>query len=140
MNAFALRFLFFALSLCSGAAWACECDSRNENLADDLQKSDFVFSGKVMGVEFDSKLDAYDARIKVNKIWKGELSTVVHVFSKGGKMCGYLFEKDQGYLVFASGAKRAFADTCGRTKKLMSANEELRQLGQPKLKSTEFCP
>lgn len=136
-----------ALLLClPNVAAACSCAlpplSKTEKQLIKLErkKSQAVFSGEVTEIiipKLPSGEESWTAevRFKVLQTWKGTKSATVTVFTANVCcICGYKFEVGEQYLVYARGSKKdsLSTDTCTRTQKLVTANQDLRILGNSK--------
>ncbi len=119
--------LFFITSI----TIACQC-WREENPKSALENFDAVFTGKVIQID---KLENfnYAVIIQTNRIFKGDLNeTVIVNTSQSGFSCGYNFEKDEEYLVYArkisnitfKPSKELFVDLCS-VEKISNATDDL---------------
>ena len=112
------------------AAFACTC-AKPKSPEGALEQSTAVFAGKVTGIKInDSRLAA---TFDVDRTWKGISSEPVEVKSSTqDTACGYFFEEDKEYLVYAHGETELDLNTssCGRTKPLETALADLVVLGE----------
>mgnify|MGYP001187607090 CR=1 FL=1 len=123
-------FLAILLFVGSNVVFACSC-KEPENVQSEYSKADAVFIGKVVGLE---KLESgynYRVRFKVIKSYKGVATEQLEIFSTLSEIgCDYSFEKNEEYLVYShyilGGDARV--SSCGRTKKLLEAKEDLEVL------------
>ncbi|MBP0725289.1 hypothetical protein J5Y03_08810 [Bacillus sp. RG28] len=113
--------------------FACSC-VKPQGVKEELTRSDQVFSGKVLSIknEKGSKVILF----KVNQTWKGSKVTKIKITTGlGGGDCGYPFQKNHDYLVYANksdmyGKKELVSVICSRTNDLASAKEDLAKLGK----------
>ena len=88
---------------------ACYCaPPAKPPTAEELMNTyDLVFMGNVLEVTLDNW--GMMVRFAVEQSWKSDNETEVSISTSGtGSACGYLFKKDQRYLVFAKGNKCIF--------------------------------
>lgn len=112
-----------------------------------LESADAVFSGSVVSVE-DSFRETDFGRIpqrrvvlELDRVWKGceaadggeRPRRVELVTGSGGGDCGYGFEDEGRYLVYAREAADGSLTTsiCSRTAKLDNASDDMAALGEP---------
>lgn len=119
---------------------ACSC-AEPRAVEPELERSDAVFSGKVLSVKEKRQVNGYMSKsvlFEVDRTWKGpETSQLIIVTGLGGGDCGYDFIEDREYLVYAQesnmyGAKSLASIICSRTSELASAQEDLSILGEGK--------
>jgi len=92
-----------------------------------------IFSGEVVRVsEPIGRVDALVARVEVQRVWKGEVSREVDVWTlKGGE--GFSFHAGVRYLVFTQswpGETRLWTSICTRTNRLGLSGDDLARLGE----------
>jgi hypothetical protein len=127
------------ITLMPSHAYACSCAERL-SVEEQLSLSDEVFSGRVLAVKHDRKLNGSvtnSVRFEVSQIWKGGSESQIFVHTgQGGGDCGIHFEEGQEYLVYAH-PSTMYGDQellvtimCDRTAKLTEANEDLAILGE----------
>jgi hypothetical protein len=97
-----------------------------------------VFSGTVTAIE----VGGHDkvVTIRVDRAWKGvEAETVTVRTPSGDGPCGYAFQKDQAYLVYANRPEaegdakpQLHTNICTRTKPMADAKDDLAALGEGK--------
>jgi len=102
-------------------SFACDCPGPG-SVEEEFEGAHVVFSGQVIDtVIWDWTI------IKVNEVYKGNLNDTVEIKATG--MCGYVFEKDKDYLVYAFAGKEGqlevSAPHCGRTTELEHSNDDL---------------
>jgi|GEM_PF-6755301 len=123
-------------------AFTCECiadkgGTFEERVRARVERSDAIFTGKVVRIEQATVNGSLVKRVtvEVDRIWKGVVqSTLPIVTGSGGADCGFPFELDASYLVYAYSYKadvksfhqrsntpdleRLATDRCQRTKKV----------------------
>nr|WP_304219282.1 hypothetical protein [Fredinandcohnia onubensis] len=134
-----LLFLIF-IGLFPRQASACSC-AYPESVKDELNRKTAVFSGKVIKMEDENKrsyiqssADPIEVLFEVNESWKGvETSQVIVSAARSSASCGYEFELDKEYIVYAYGENDHLeTGLCERTALLSEAGEDLAILGQGK--------
>jgi hypothetical protein len=118
--------------------WTCSCTPPPPP-AQALAASAAVFSAKVVKIE-DEPAPSSLRRItlKVDRWWKGgESETIVVTTQKSGATCGFGFQPDTNYLVYAyaeKGRKDFSVSLCSRTRTLAQADQsgDLKDLGDGK--------
>jgi len=132
-----------------GAVFACSCVPEL-TVPEAYDMAEAVFAGRVLSIKkgggvfyniSPNRPNYYDVAFQVSKQWKGINEDVVTVATaRQGTACGFDFEKNREYLVYARGGdffETEFATTiCSRTKLLASAEEDLKILGE----SEKFFP
>ena len=129
-------------------AHACSCSTPSPQEA--IQQSAVIFSGKVIQVKETSAWrewiplsnkrvrGGFEVVLDVQSTWKGMDQTQVLIFTEGwGGGCGFPFEVDREYLVYASYWERDVLEThiCSRTAELINATDDLQTLGPGNLPS-----
>jgi MYXO-CTERM domain-containing protein len=130
----ALVALFAAAALAPSRAHACMCVQTNVQAAYDGSAA--VFEGFVKEVG-EPQSDASDAgrrravRMEIVSAWKGAEGEQVTVFTAADSaMCGYTFQVERSYLVYAvSGPGGLEVSLCSRTRPMAEAGEDLAHLG-----------
>ena len=120
-------------------AYACSC-MIPESPRDSLQKSDAVFSGKVVEIKEEnpsypliSSMDPVWVSFEVDKVWKGPRDPITIQTPQSSASCGYSFEKGESYLVYAyQNGNTLEVSLCSRTTLVSNAAEDLEELGKPK--------
>ena len=115
------------------SALACSCAEQKET-TEALMVSTAVFVGRVVEIEADkSNQLSYGAIFEVQRAWKGieSDSPIVTVMTgKSGDMCGYGFQENEEYLLYAYGDPKQLATgICSRTTTLDNAQQDLHSLG-----------
>ena len=129
-----ITFLFFSFD----TLFSCTC-TPPVSATEELEKSDAVFTGKVLEVITDT-INAentiftfYKIKFEISAVWKGVNSEqVVISTSMQASVCGFLFEQGIEYIVYAFNDGTSLStNICTRTKKLSEAQEDLNELGTP---------
>lgn len=114
-------------------AFACSCIEIKPPQAE-YEQSNAVFSGKIVDLETtDDRYPSKVATFDVHTVWKGiSHDTVKITTGMGGADCGYPFEENEDYLVYAYGEEgiELGASSCSQTKPLDRAEADLVTLGQ----------
>ncbi len=123
---------------------ACSC-AYPDSVKAELDRKTAVFTGKVIdiveekqSIALNSSADPIKVLFEVNESWKGVNSsqTIVRT-ARDDASCGYEFEKNKEYIVYAYGDNDNLeTGYCERTTLLSDASEDLEILGQGK-KPTE---
>lgn len=148
-----LVFMMIAVMIAGVVAWptaasACSCE-QPPGVAEELSRSDAVFSGKVISIEEKPPLLSVPSKtviFQVGRIWKGiEQSQVKITTGQGGGDCGFDFNMGQEYLVYAVksnsyGLNSLSTIICDRTATLSQAQGDLPLLGegQPPTKEVDL--
>jgi hypothetical protein len=126
------------LMIMPGDSHACSCAvSRSPQV--ELQKNSAVFSGKVIAVKKPFKLlirssaDPVNVTFLVDRVWKGDVGKKVSLITAmSGPSCGFDFDKNEEYLVYAYGDMANLeAGLCSRTQAFQTASEDIVALGTP---------
>ncbi|MEH7379617.1 hypothetical protein V7138_03915 [Bacillus sp. JJ1533] len=134
-----LLFLLF-IGLFPRQASACSC-AQPESVKDELNRKTAVFSGKVIDLVDENKFsytqssaDPIQVLFEVNESWKGpNTSQIIVSTARSGASCGFEFEVNREYLVYAYGdIDQLETGFCERTALLSVAGEDLAILGQGK--------
>ncbi|MGV2940533.1 LPXTG cell wall anchor domain-containing protein [Mesobacillus sp. LC4] len=119
---------------------ACSC-AELPTVAEELERSDAVFSGKVIEIK-EEKVKGYMTKkvlFQVTNTWKGmDESQAIITTGLGGGDCGFRFIEGQEYLVYAKesdmyGAKSLTTIMCDRTDTLRVLQDDLELLGAGKV-------
>ncbi|WLD94311.1 hypothetical protein [Alkalihalobacillus sp. AL-G] len=116
---------------------ACSCAETN-SVADELNRSDVVFSGNVVNVDRGGGFfgpNRKSVKFKVSKTWKGtKQKSIIITTGFGGGDCGFEFEAGKEYLVYAIHSStydgKLTTGICDRTTELSAAAEDLIILGE----------
>ncbi|MGM0836232.1 MAG: hypothetical protein ACQEV7_08750 [Bacillota bacterium] len=133
MKIMKIGFLFFLISLFSlpfsSSSYACSCFPPGTPFAE-LEKSDAVFSGKVINVKTDDS--TLKAKISVKESWKGMDSKEVTVHTAiDSAGCGVNFETGKEYIIYSSLEDGKYITyLCSRTAELAYAQDDLTELGE----------
>ncbi len=121
--------LFVVILLAPSSAHACSCIAPGSPTVE-RDQADAVFAGRVRKV---TRLDyRYAVEIDVAKSWKGDVAEREIIWTAlDSAACGYYFEKDASYLIYAyvSEGDGLSTNICSRTKTLDDADEDLNALG-----------
>lgn len=125
---FCFLFVFLPVMLIH-LAFACECAPITD-LKEDFDRAEVVFIGKVDLVEPLTHSPYYRVRFQVIKFFKGfTKELMVLKTSLNPKSCDYPFKEDVEYLVYCDRFQdKLIASTCGKTKELSNASEDLKIL------------
>ncbi len=130
-----LLLLAAILTLAAGrppAAYACSCAPPDAPLVA-LQAAAAVFAGKVLAVEepVGAGMDVPRATFDVATVWKGPREDRISIAAApDAPLCGYTFEREHAYLVYAYSTDEGLATTiCHRTRPLTDAQADLAALG-----------
>lgn len=127
----------FLLNYSTPAAYACSCAIPGTP-TEEMARSGAVFTGKVIEIVdrnkngfIQSSADPVEAVITVDQIWKGiEESQVVVVTERDSASCGFEFEVNLEYIIYASkDGDQLRASLCSRTALLSDASDDLIELG-----------
>lgn len=132
-------FIFLFLHLSPSQVQACSC-AEVQNVEEELERSEAVFSGKVLDIREKTNPSGYNYKsvlFQVAYTWKGvKESQIIITTGLGGGDCGIDFKEGQEYLVYAneSDADMYEANTlstviCDRTNMIHASHEDLEILG-----------
>ena len=112
------------------SASACECAPSLTPL-EELERSGAVFSGRVIAITKNPSIYDKEVEFDVDRSWKGPSSKTVTVFTGDpSAICGYDFQEDEKYLVYAHPTEGfLYTSGCFRTQPLANAQEDLNALG-----------
>ncbi|MBD8033327.1 hypothetical protein [Solibacillus merdavium] len=139
-----LTFIFIIGSFPSITS-ACSC-AELSSVEEELERSDAVFSGKVLDIKKKKSLKGYSYKsvlFEVTNTWKGvEQTQILITKGVGDADCGFNFIEENEYLVYANestmyGAKSLVSIICSRTNKLSSSQNDLVVLGEGEIPSEE---
>jgi len=131
-------------------AFACSC-AMPPPPGEALAQAAAVFAGTVTAIDIPvspdgsvGSADPVTVTLDVSRTWKGPTHAWLQVTTvRSDASCGYPFERGQAYLVYAGGDDTLLAvSTCGRTRMLTNAGEDLAALGegQPPTQTTPIVP
>lgn len=130
-------FLHFDLIL------ACTCAPPGTP-TEELQKSDAVFIGSVIDLTPVNRDQSgiflfHKIKFEVKSSWKGvDLGEVIVTTAAQSGMCGFAFEQDSTYLVYAfAQGDSLLTNICTRTRSLSQAKEDLDEIGKPLVTAVE---
>jgi hypothetical protein len=122
-------------------AFSCQCMWDDPPLPDALADSDVVFAGRAIAIA-EGKLGpkfafrpVFHTMFQVHQVWKGGSTPVMFVTSaRDLRACGYVFEQDVEYLVYAYemdelGGGGLHTGICTRTMPLNAAQADIAALG-----------
>lgn len=119
-------------------SFACDCVEPYP-VKDELNRSSAVFSGKVVKMVDENKnkliqssADPIAVQIEVKETWKGLNQKQLLVYTeRNSASCGYEFDLDNEYLVYAMEVDGQLkVSLCSRTKLLSAATSDLQELGK----------
>jgi hypothetical protein len=133
--------LFFALVLAlstlafGSTALACKCAPHS--VAEGLNDAAAVFEGRVVSIEdvtegTDPAVAKKRVTLSIVRVWKDleDVETVTLTTNAESAACGFQFERDTSYLVYANRSEQSLTvHSCTRTRLLADAGEDLTQLG-----------
>ena len=111
-------------------AYACSCAAAPSAL-EGLAQASSTFSGRVIDIDAPAGYEPLRVRFDVETVWKGPVQPEIEVrTARDTAGCGFVFEKDVSYLVYAYEADGAlFTTLCSRSLSLDQAGEDLEALG-----------
>jgi hypothetical protein len=122
-------------------AHACSCVPPDPPVHENLQRSDAVFTGRVLRITEDHSFEpSWRVHLSVDRAWKGVHTQQITIWTaKTGAYCGVDFEPEQRYVVYATRyvgreASRAargalWVSLCSGTRLIDNTSEDLSQLG-----------
>ena len=121
----------FIISILIGFAYPCSCmePSPPEEAYED---TDLVFSGEVTNIVVDGSGYYHQVTFQTIDVWKGEnLEEIMVLTETYSDMCGYSFEINNEYVVYAYiNTSGNYTNNCTRTNLLEFASEDLEYLNQ----------
>lgn len=116
----------FCISFSFATAAEKTCDCANQTWKGDS----LIFYGKVLDITTNNVASGIKATLGISKIFKGNTDPVTVVSTDyPGERCGFPFEKDSFYLVYAFKGRSIKTSTCLATQKVSSAAELPASLG-----------
>lgn len=119
------------------SADACSCTPPGSPRAE-LEHADAVFAGRVVAVEAEDEESGFRrlaVRFALDAAWKGVPAgdEVTVKTAEQSAACGYSFEPEEEYLVYAYASEAGGLTTglCTRNAPLAQADEDLAALGEP---------
>jgi hypothetical protein len=117
---------------------ACSCAESTSAQAE-LQQQTAVFSGKVIAIKKPFKLlirssaDPVNVTFEVDRVWKGDVGKNVSIqTAMSGPSCGFNFNKNEEYLVYAHGdIAQLKVSLCSRTQAFLTSGKDIEALGAP---------
>jgi hypothetical protein len=120
----------FVMAVSVQEARACTC-APPPPPAPAFAAADAVFSGKVVSFAFVGDGSARLAKTALSKIWKGERGAASEILTAPhSAACGYDFQVDETYLIYAYRADdgKLYTNICTRTRPVRAAAEDLKYL------------
>ena len=118
--------IVFIASL-SEFAFSCLCEE--QTIENALKNSSAVFTGKVLSIGAQYGHDFKLVEFHVWRVWKGPKIDRIEVKTPSKKDdCGYPFEKNEEYLVYATGTTVLNVSVCYRTAILEKAGSDVEKL------------
>ena len=113
-------------------ASACKCAPQTVQEA--LAQADVIFEGRVRQIQPSEDQRSLQVSLAVVRSWKAleDVESVTVATSASSASCGFSFEQDRSYLVYARRAKDDGAlqvSLCSRTRGMSQAAEDLAALG-----------
>ncbi|MFD1737931.1 hypothetical protein ACFSCX_15445 [Bacillus salitolerans] len=141
IGGFVLSTILFVQPITS---YACSC-VQPPPVTKEVERSSAVFSGKMIErkdsiKEHTSSGDPVEITFEIYKTWKGITETKVTFYTaRSSASCGYPFEANQEYLVYATedNQGKLSVNLCSLTKELSLASDDLAILGEGKDPTTE---
>jgi hypothetical protein len=113
-------------------AFACSCVTPG-TAQEELDRSDAVFTGTVTKISKGSLTDYENVNVSltVDRVWKGSVAKTITIQTSADEpTCGFSFEKDLSYLVYATNiANHMQTSICSRTTMLSAAQSDISALG-----------
>lgn len=132
-----VTFIFF-INFSPNTGYACSC-AEPGSAQEELERSSAVFSGEVIGIldknknsYIQSSADPIAILFEVEETWKGVTQSQVVVYTERDEAsCGYQFEINTKYLVFAYESGGSFKTSyCSKTTPLTLAIDDMDELGE----------
>lgn len=118
-------------------AYACSCIAP-DSPRKEMEKFDAVFSGKIAKIEerhpsapMYSSADPVIVTFDVDAVWKGPQDKTITIHTaQSSASCGYEFEDNQTYIVYATeNDNRLYVSLCSRTSLIEDASQDILELG-----------
>lgn len=139
MRKIAITFFILISSIVihSNIAHACLCAELAQP-DEALDQATAIFAGKVVDIVYADvsepkgasifKLGKRQTTFHVSKVWKGQDMNMI-VITSNTSQCGYAFQKNKEYIVYAYGEENNLESSiCSRTKLLKNAQKDLQVL------------
>jgi hypothetical protein len=118
-----MKLLPLLLLLLPGWAYSCICSY--PPFDEQFAKATYVFAGRVLKIEPGGQ-NRLVAQFKILKAYKGVTTNEMEVRTdQSSAACGYPFELQSEYLVYATGKEQPEVSLCSRSKILKQAKEDL---------------
>ena len=120
-------FTLFLFLMIGTSGFACSCIGESD-IRQEVRSTDYIFKGKVVSIEVitieneefpNLKFSQQKVTIELEKKYKGRLSKNMKITlftGMGGGDCGFKFNLDQSYIVYADKIKEGFRLNEGRGK------------------------
>jgi hypothetical protein len=123
-----LHTLTIILFLCTSLLWGrekCDCP------AAPLKGDTLIFKGRVLDISSNHVASGLKITMGVSRIYQGDTDPVTVVSTPWpGSACGFPFEKDSMYLVYAYRGRSIRTDACQKTRLLTNGEDAEEELGQ----------
>jgi len=135
-------FIFGLLVFSQTDALGSSCDlsvlklSIKQQINKARKSSNAVFSGKVLEITKHPQNFYVSVKLLVKDVWKGNIPKEITVTTGlGNGDCGYPFEVDESYLIYANASNENKLSTtiCHRTKNLSESIQDLQTLGKVRI-------
>jgi|GEM_PF-1774329 len=122
-----MRFLaFLALFSIAAAGYPCTCEY--PSFTDQVAEATAIFSGKMTEIE-PAGNNQLGVQFEIIKKYRGSFNRNIRIkTAETTEACGYVFEVDQEYLVYATGNENFEVSLCSRTRLLKEASDDLDKL------------
>jgi Tissue inhibitor of metalloproteinase len=135
-----IRLLFtvgLALTTLTFGSTALACKCAPHSVAEGLNDAAAVFEGRVVSIEdvsegTDPAVAKKRVTLSIVRVWKDleDIETVTLTTNAESAACGFQFERDKSYLVYANRSEQSLTvHSCTRTRLIADAGEDLSQLG-----------
>jgi len=129
-----------ALTLLGSASWssaALACKCRPVEVAEAQSDAQVIFEGRVSKISDETPSEGgpppgKQITLAIVRTWKGvdNVETVTVRTNESSASCGYAFQLDTSYLIYAGGTPDALSvSSCSRTRLMADASEDLAALG-----------
>lgn len=130
MKRLPLLILLLATMIPIAPAYACSCAAPPSAL-EALAQASAVFTGRVVGIDTPAGYEPLRVDFEVETVWKGPVEAQVEIrTARDSAACGFAFEKNASYLVYAYEADGDLhTNLCSRSAPLGQAGEDMAALG-----------